>query len=260
MKREELQERLTKVNEKISKLEKKISKLEAKRDSDAEFEKEYRYYSSFYTRREELKQDWINECKYNIKCAKSDLEDAKTLSIKYQNLLLIAEEKESKPVVKIFKDFFDNWKRAVIKQTTELYEHYKKIETEKCNLYNNRYSYIRDSGEENYNKELRRLKLIESEYLENGWVRKMYDSKHYSSKSFEEIVDKYMEDRYTELVDKVTKYVGEITDVNYLEIGNDGSLNGKIIGSEGKCKIETIVAGGYNIQCLHYRVIIKSIR
>lgn len=32
-----------------------------------------------------------------------------------------------------------------------------------------------------------------------------------------------------------------------------------IQGENGKCKIETIYAGGYNIQCLHYRVLVHKV-
>ena len=69
-----------------------------------------------------------------------------------------------------------------------------------------------------------------------------------------------MNDRYFELVDKVTKHVGEIEDVSDLHIGYDGRINGVVIGSEGNAKIETITAGGYNIQILHYRVLVHPIK
>ena len=69
-----------------------------------------------------------------------------------------------------------------------------------------------------------------------------------------------MNDRYNELVDKVTKYTGEITDVSDLHIGRDGTLNGIVEGQSGKARIETIGAGGYNIQCYHYRCLVHPIK
>ena len=66
--------------------------------------------------------------------------------------------------------------------------------------------------------------------------------------------------KYVDLVNRVTKLVGEIQDANNLSIGNqNGELNGIIIGTNGKVRIETISAGGYNIQRFHYRVLIKKI-
>ena len=88
-------------------------------------------------------------------------------------------------------------------------------------------------------------------------------------KGFNKWLDDYMNDRYNELVDKVTKYTGEITNVSDLHIGRDGTLNGVVEGQSGKARIETIGAGGYNTdiivnskhgQCYHYRVIVKPLK
>ena len=39
-----------------------------------------------------------------------------------------------------------------------------------------------------------------------------------------------------------------------------GDINGIIVGTEGKAKIQTIGAGGYNIQCFHFRTLIHEIK
>lgn len=75
--------------------------------------------------------------------------------------------------------------------------------------------------------------------------------------SIEDIVEKDMENKKKTLLYKIKGKVGEITLVN-LTCGEDGTPNGYIEGTEGKARIETITAGGYNIQCLHYRVLVKS--
>ena len=59
------------------------------------------------------------------------------------------------------------------------------------------------------------------------------------------------------IIYKVKEKIGKVTDTGNLYIGNDGNINGRIIGEKGTCYLETILAGGYNIQCLHYRVLIK---
>ena len=55
-------------------------------------------------------------------------------------------------------------------------------------------------------------------------------------------------------------YSGEIESVE-LKWGKGGNLNGTAIGKDGrKWKIETVLAGGYNIQCLHLRTLVHEIK
>ena len=65
------------------------------------------------------------------------------------------------------------------------------------------------------------------------------------------------------LIYRVRDTVGEITDWKGIrvEIGTWGFpvLNGIVIGKLGKCKVESIDAGGYNIQRYHIRVLVKEI-
>ena len=61
-----------------------------------------------------------------------------------------------------------------------------------------------------------------------------------------------------DIVSRVQKVAGEITDWNlYI---NGSHLNGTVTGTRCKVKVETILAGGYNIQCLHNRVLVNRIR
>lgn len=60
------------------------------------------------------------------------------------------------------------------------------------------------------------------------------------------------------IIHKVEKHVGKIVDTGNLHIGSDGNINGRIIGDKDSCYVQTIIAGGWNIQCLHYRVMINK--
>ena len=61
------------------------------------------------------------------------------------------------------------------------------------------------------------------------------------------------------LMAKVFKIVGVIQDASHLTLDERGDLNGIVYGTEGKCKVTTIGAGGYNIQCYHLRMLVKEL-
>lgn len=61
-----------------------------------------------------------------------------------------------------------------------------------------------------------------------------------------------------DLIGRIMSTVGTITDASTLYIGPEGDINGCIEGTEGKAKIQTIGAGGYNIQCFHFRTLIHE--
>ena len=60
------------------------------------------------------------------------------------------------------------------------------------------------------------------------------------------------------LLNRVKAITGEVTNWGRLELSG-GVLNGYVEGKEGRCVVETIGAGGYNIQRYHLRVLVKPI-
>jgi len=62
----------------------------------------------------------------------------------------------------------------------------------------------------------------------------------------------------TDLADRVRQAVGDI--LEWRDLRRSGhALNGTVIGTKGACRIETVAAGGYNIQCLHLRALVHRI-
>ena len=86
---------------------------------------------------------------------------------------------------------------------------------------------------------------------------------NYSPKDREEklmkIINREAEAKEKILINRVNKEVGTIVKALNLKVGFNGELNGVIQGENGKCKIETIYAGGYNVQCLHFRVLVHKV-
>jgi len=73
-------------------------------------------------------------------------------------------------------------------------------------------------------------------------------------------LDREIDQKRADLIHRCTQKVGEITDVAGLYLGVDGrTINGVVVGVNGRAQVTTIGAGGYNIQRYHYRLLIKSL-
>ena len=128
--------------------------------------------------------------------------------------------------------------------------------------------------EDEWKTELKRKKIKEEDLQDsiNPLLFEVYDNRQDNKINYEElneILDKEIEAKYWNMVERVTKVTGEIIDASDLSIGGDGNINGIIIGKEGNAKLETILAGGYNQniivnvrrgQILHYRLIVNKIK
>ena len=114
----------------------------------------------------------------------------------------------------------------------------------------------------------RRREHYRKMYKELGWNEFIKQYK-YSAFEYMSIADEAIhrenerEARFfiLDLLNRVKDITGEVTDWSgiYLENGNTFPvLNGIVIGKEGRAKVESILAGGYNIQRLHIRTLVHS--
>lgn len=106
---------------------------------------------------------------------------------------------------------------------------------------------------------------LDPEYTEDGHYN---INRRYGPIEFlgidEEALQKALSDekkrKYEDLCRRIEDVVGEITNVGNLHIGNqNGEINGYVEGTNGKATVETISAGGYAVQCFHYRVLVHKI-
>lgn len=72
-------------------------------------------------------------------------------------------------------------------------------------------------------------------------------------------LEKEKKAKMLDLIQRINQVVGSMTDASYLEISPKGNLDGYVLGENGKAKIETIGAGGYNIQCFHFRTLVHAV-
>mgnify|MGYP003693032241 CR=1 FL=1 len=89
-----------------------------------------------------------------------------------------------------------------------------------------------------------------------NWVNKNLEG--YQQTIALEETDQVVRNQKLKIVVRTWEKVGRIQNVEFGRVGKDGSFNGFVIGEKGTVEIETILAGGYNIQRLHYRVLIKK--
>ena len=94
----------------------------------------------------------------------------------------------------------------------------------------------------------------------NNYRQSFPISRENDLKQSDEYLYKKNEDEATmyvkDLIHRIKNRVGEITNLENIHF-HGKALNGIVEGTTGTAVIETILAGGYNIQRLHYRVLVK---
>lgn len=104
-------------------------------------------------------------------------------------------------------------------------------------------------------KELK--KSLENKY--NNYFVQFYISHRQDINALDKELEKEKNNKLLDLMNRVTAITGIITDTTNLKINAKGDIDGIIYGEKGNCKVTTIGAGGYNIQCFHYRILVKKI-
>ena len=115
-----------------------------------------------------------------------------------------------------------------------------------------------------YKKRLQKLLALEKYYLSsvaqaNGFTLFEYEMQYHRHELddwLEKHVRKDAETFCKKLMNRVEKKCGNIVNVDDLHL-NGTELNGIVIGDKGIANVYTILAGGYNVQCLHQRVLVK---
>lgn len=222
----ELQNRINKKQEQILKLEKKVQRLT------------------------------LNDPYNDLRRAQIDLEESKVTLQKYLNALSVEEQKANTKKIDIIWQYLLNYKNKVrewLEENKQWKHKYYELSSKYCNMWNSR-KYTRE--------ELEKVNKEEKEARNNihPYTDKFYSThRGWNEEELEKQLLRDITNQYFELIDRVTKFTGEITDASNLHI-RVGELNGIISGTKGKAKIETIGAGGYNIQCFHYRTLVKEVK
>lgn len=149
--------------------------------------------------------------------------------------------------LKPIDQLLDNWKANLTEQVPALYKQHKE----------ERKAIWHDPELDGYNK-LKAQADPESSYgkmvVEHG-----YDSV-YDPVKFATFLDKEASCKKDDIIDRCNDKAGGIGEVEWTYIGPDGRINGIISGPKGRFSIKSVFAEGYNIQCLHVRVLVHKLK
>ena len=239
----------------IAKLEKKLARIKKAQDTNWEV-------NPYYYDESDLK--WTSR----------DLDDARKALAKYESDLEVANDKAASRNVPAITEFLDKWKErmenlytSTAKRYTEAYKAYlEEIEPYKMSYFEERR--MQKENLEEYVRIRTERNAIEGRFRSAfGFVQpymvRALNKKTMKYDKFELDKDRLSKDleneynrKYDFIIERTNEIVKTITDASGLKVGSKGDLNGYIIGTNGTAKVQTIGAGGYNIQCFHFRTLV----
>lgn len=262
MTKEELQNRIQKKKEDIARMERNLKKYVV----DEQFTRICNQYFADGDRtalnawRVEHHMSWLPE--YYSKA--SDLNEARKTLAKYETQLNALVNYENETKIEVIWNFLLDWKQKAYNWYVKNAEHYIFLRSE----YSTKLSQYRESHLEEFKK--RYGDRWAESYLRDSFHHQYYSNISEFTKSIvecgeinysklEKFLNEELDRKYKDMVFRVTKITGEIIDAQNLRI-SVGDINGIIVGQKAKATINTISAGGYNIQCFHYRVLVKEVK
>lgn len=268
-----IQKRIEGKEKEVEKLSKKIERIEkAKAAGWADSHNPYGYIESDLDRAnkdlnaakksldeyiEKLQQEKEKAQSRNVPAILEFLEGWKKRMFDYYNQGL-TEAFAEKKIVKELGDKVNSFRwgtpeyEAAEKEYKERHRYY----------YNELHGYYRDLTPEERklpgNRYRRTVKIREGkwEYLKDFYFSSYEESIAKLNKELEQEANR----KYDFIIERTNKIVGQITDAGGLRVGNKGDLNGHIKGTKGVAKVQTIGAGGYSVQCFHFRTLINPVK
>ena len=220
----------------ISKLEKKLTRIVKAQESN--WENNPYYYTE-------------NDLKWTMK----DLEAAKEALTKYQADLIAEKEKDNSRNVEAIINFLNGWADRVYDWYCKEFANYQVAysdHVQKMEQYIE-FGTVKRGKYDEYREAYKRFNQTWN------FLYTYLDSKRdFDNLKFKKELEQDKKAKYDDIVNRANKICGTIKDASGLSIGEKGELNGLVIGDRGRAYIETIGAGGYNIQCFHFRTLIHE--
>ena len=234
----QLREKVLKAEEKVAKIEKTIEKHKVQADKKKKVLTDNNWSLDKYQNygKENHNETYWAVCEYEdkleaIESSQKKLQEATKVLLNWKEKLSQAQLQERtisneipQSMIEAQKELCKNW----IKQDIKARE--KMLETRRTLSYQEFRKIYKYSTEEALNISDEQI-AKNNERDTEAWVLDLYN--------------------------RVKDITGEVTDTSKLYWGGK-SLDGTVIGKDGIARVDTIQAGGYNIQKLHLRVLIKK--
>ena len=238
----------------ITKLESKLSRIEKAKATD--WKVNPYYYGE-------------NDLRWTLK----DLASAREALAKYEAQLTAETEKASSRNVTAILEFLEDWKRKVMEYYTDKFARYLVAYEEYCVKSREHADWFNHGGWRQEN-----AKEIDEEYREyrKAFCKRWGEMERYELREFnpetkqydrvfnrdrlQKELDQEANAKYDDIIERTNAICGKITDARGLWVGNKGDLDGVIVGERGTAKVQTIGAGGYNIQCFHFRTLVHEVK
>ena len=205
----------------------------------------------------------IENCEDDITNRMKDLAAEQEKLQRWEEKLKIEQQKDVCPV-KAIEDFLLNWKEKArayyMKEAQEYIDEYHKYRATLCGLSKTKGGYS-EEYQTAYNAESKRFQNWRKAHV-SAVTERITNTyrKEVDTQTLETIIHQEKVRKAESLMNRVTEMVGEITDASGLYVADNLELNGKVIGTKGAATVTTIYAGGYNIQCLHFRVLVHPVK
>lgn len=205
---------------------------------------------------------------YDLKWCLKDIEAAKKALDDYKKQMAEEQDKAASRNVPAITAFLDAWKVRCTEWHMRRYSEWqiacakrrKRVEESEYMKRLNDWAWKRDNRDEW--KKLDREYREEAKTFEQEWagIAKLAHTSEGFEKALVKMLDAEYRAKYDWMLEQVIAITGEIKDASCLRVAEKGELNGYIIGEKGTAGINTFSAGGWNIQCFHYRTQVRKIK
>ena len=229
--------------EKLDKLEKKLARIEAVAAANWADEANRWGYSEYDLR----------VCRNDLARAQKDLENCRVE-------MEASNAKAARRNVPAISDFLDKWAGYVVRYYMEREAEYREAAKETYGkLHALRNGRVDDMA-------TRKVNRLEADKLQKDFTVKygqFLSHDRNGAAKYEETLRADVEAerlrKYDTLLDAVENITGVIVNASGLNIAGNGDLEGVVRGRQGNARVNTFGAGGYNIQCYHFRTRVTRI-